>query len=108
MQKITLLILSAFLFCVAEAQKNKLNTNPLLNTQLKEMLGWFEGEFDNFQQVYKEREDKVKEEHEHIHSIFKKVDLPAFGSDVFYVIQYFDGDTSKVYRLYERKSLQFH
>jgi hypothetical protein len=98
MRKIALFILAAFLFCVAEAQKNKSNTNPLLNSQLKEMLGWFEGEFDNFQQVYKEREDKVKEEHEHIHSIFKKVDLPAFGSDVFYVIQYFDGDTSKVYR----------
>lgn len=81
------------------AQKNKVRP-PVnnLNADMQEMLGWFDGEFDNFQQVYKEKEDKAKEVHEHIHSIFKRVSLPSFGENVFYVIQYFDGDTSKIYR----------
>jgi CpeT/CpcT family (DUF1001) len=36
--------------------------------------------------------------HERIHSIFKKVDLPAFGANVYYVEQYLDGDPTKIYR----------
>jgi hypothetical protein len=75
-----------------EAQKQNL-TNDLAT--LKQM---FAGEFDNFQQVYKEREDKMPNVHEHIHSIFTPVNMPAFGANVFYVIQYLDGDTSKIYR----------
>jgi hypothetical protein len=75
-----------------EAQKQNL-ANDLAT--LKQM---FAGEFDNFQQVYKEREDKMPNVHEHIHSIFTPVNLPAFGANVFYVIQYLDGDTSKIYR----------
>lgn len=35
---------------------------------------------------------------ERIHSIFKRVDLPAFGEHVFYVEQYLDGDPAKIYR----------
>ncbi len=80
--------------CFCEAQKVKSN----LHTDLQEMLQIFEGEFDNFQQVYKEQEDKVAEVHEHIHSIFKKVTLPVFGKNVFYVMQYLDGDSTKIYR----------
>jgi hypothetical protein len=75
-----------------QAQKQNL-ANDLAT--LKQM---FAGEFDNFQQVYKEREDKMPNVHEHIHSIFTPVNLPAFGANVFYVIQYLDGDTSKIYR----------
>jgi hypothetical protein len=77
------------------AQKPK-PTN--LKADMALMLQWFEGEFDNFQQVYKEKEDKAPEVHEHIHSIFKRVLLPAFGNDVFYVLQYMDGDSAKIYR----------
>jgi hypothetical protein len=69
-----------------------------IKKDLAEMTALFEGEFDNFQQVYKEKDDKLPDVHEHIHSIFKKVALPAFGDNVFYVIQYLDGDTAKVYR----------
>ncbi|MEN9599374.1 MAG: hypothetical protein RL596_1693 [Bacteroidota bacterium] len=98
MKKVFLLLSIAFLSLTTNAQKKKVPVVDSFATQMKEMLGWFEGEFDNFQQVYKEKEDKVKEVHEHIHSIFKKVSIPAFGDNVFYVIQYMDGDTSKVYR----------
>lgn len=82
------------IFCAAQ---KRVNVNPL-NNQLTEIVTLFEGEFDNFQQVYKEKEDKVAEVHEHIHSIFKKVDLPLLGQNVFYVLQYMDGETTKIYR----------
>lgn len=62
------------------------------------MMSLFAGEFDNFQQVWKEREDKAAEVHEHIHSIFFPVKLPAFGENVFYVKQYMDGNPQKIYR----------
>jgi CpeT/CpcT family (DUF1001) len=90
-----LLIISLFLIIGKSfSQKSKSN----IATDMQQMLNMFEGEFDNFQQVYKEKEDKVKEVHEHIHSIFKKVNFVPLGSNVFYVIQYMDGDSSKIYR----------
>jgi len=98
MKKFLIVAIALLLTYTGIAQKNKSIPKIGLTDNLQEMLSWFEGEFDNFQQVYKEKEDKAKEVHEHIHSIFKKVILPAFGENVFYVIQYFDGDTSKVYR----------
>lgn len=78
----------------SHAQKNRSG----LKEDLALMMQWFEGEFDNFQQYYLEKEEKVAEPHEHIHSIFKKADLPAFGPNVFYVLQYLDGDSARIYR----------
>ncbi len=89
--------ISLFILQGALAQKNKA-VYTALNQDMKQLLRLFEGEFDNFQQVYKEKEDKVAEVHEHIHSIFKKISLSAFGENVFYVLQYMDGDSSKIYR----------
>ncbi|MCX8019061.1 MAG: chromophore lyase CpcT/CpeT [Chitinophagaceae bacterium] len=65
---------------------------------IEEFLSWFNGEFDNFQQVFAEKEEKASEPHEHIHSVFKSVELPWLGKHVIYVYQYMDGDTLKVYR----------
>jgi hypothetical protein len=93
MKKMITVSLLLLAFTVGKAQK----TNAL-QQDMALLLQWFEGEFDNFQQVYKEKEDKVVEVHEHIHSIFKKVDLPSFGKQVFYVLQYMDGDSTKIYR----------
>jgi CpeT/CpcT family (DUF1001) len=90
----TLVFIFLLMIAFCKAQKIK----PNLQNDLQEMILIFEGEFDNFQQVYKEKEDKVAEIHEHIHSIFKKVILPNFGSNVFYVMQYLDGDSTKIYR----------
>jgi CpeT/CpcT family (DUF1001) len=91
------IILAALLLACAAATAQK-NKAPSLKDDMTLMLQWFEGEFDNFQQVYKEKEDKAANAHEHIHSIFKRVNLPAFGNDVFYVLQYMDGDSTKIYR----------
>jgi hypothetical protein len=86
------------------SQQMPLNQSLQANLQadLQQMMTWFTGEFDNFQQVWKEKEEqregKTVELHEHIHSIFFPVSVPAFGSNVFYVKQYMDGDPRKIYR----------
>jgi hypothetical protein len=82
----------------SQTKKKSVLPAPSLKDDLTLMLSWFEGEFNNFQQVHKEKEDKVAEVHEHIHSIFKPVSLPAFGPNVFYVMQYMDGNPKKIYR----------
>jgi hypothetical protein len=87
-------VLCTLLIMSAKGQSTKNN----LTAQLTEMTSWFGGEYDNFQQVHKEKEDKYQHVHENIHSIFAKVDLPAFGKDVFYVKQYLDNNPNKIYR----------
>lgn len=69
-----------------------------LEDEMRLFSVWFDGRFDNFAQVYDERENKAGFPHEHIHSIFKKVDLPNIGKNVFFVQQYLDGDENKIYR----------
>ncbi len=72
----------------------------VLEKDLKIFLGWFEGEFDNNEQVAFADELGIPPDAvpERIHSIFKRVALPAFGEHVFYVEQYLDGDPAKIYR----------
>ena len=72
-----------------------------LTTDLKEICTLFTGEFDNFQQVWQEIEDKTPDSlmHERIHSIFLPVKMPALGDNVFFVKQYMDGDTNNIYRM---------
>lgn len=69
-----------------------------LAARLQQLLELFEGEFDNYAQVWEEKEQKTPYPHEHIHSIFRRVPLPALGPHIFYVKQYLDGDPQKVYR----------
>jgi hypothetical protein len=69
-----------------------------LEEQMKLFSSWFEGRFDNYAQHYNDKETKFEYPHEHIHSIFKRVNLPNLGKDVFFVQQYLDGDESKIYR----------
>ena len=71
-----------------------------LTADLEQLTDWFAGEFNNYQQVWKEREDSVAQElrHEHIHSIFKRVEAPKLGKHVFFVKQYQNADTSDIYR----------
>ena len=86
-------LLFFFSFNVLKAQN--------LGNDLAEMLTFFTGEFDNFQQVWKEKEDKINDSlrHEHIHSIFLPVKMAGLGENVFFVKQYMDGDTDKIYRM---------
>ncbi|QFU75556.1 hypothetical protein EY643_07775 [Halioglobus maricola] len=63
-------------------------------------LDWFEGEYDNHEQVWQQEVDEVAEDDrlEHIHHRFVAVDAPAIGDNVFFVIQTMDDDMNKVYR----------
>ncbi len=88
-------------FCFLTLSFNEIySQNNTLQADLEEMMQWFEGEFDNFQQAWKENKDQVDENirHERIHSIFKKVDAPKLGNQVFYVKQFQNGDTTNIYR----------
>jgi len=64
------------------------------------MKKWLGGEFNNYQQVHKEIEDSTAKDmrHEHIHSVFKEVNLPILGKNVYFVKQYMDNDPKKIYR----------
>lgn len=72
----------------------------VLEKDLALMMDWFPGRYDNSLQVFWEPELEVPEEHRHerIHSIFRAVELPEFGDNVYYVEQYGDGDPTKIYR----------
>lgn len=66
--------------------------------ELSRFLTWFEGEFDNYEQVWQQKQDQVAEPLEHIHHIFKPVQASRLGERVFFVKQYMDGDYEDVYR----------
>ena len=66
--------------------------------EFERFLRWFEGEFDNYEQVWQQKTDGEKDLLEHIHHIFKPVVLPWLGEHVFFVKQYLDGDYAQVYR----------
>ncbi len=63
---------------------------------------WFEGEFDNEEQVwfenYPDMLEEGKEPHGRVHAMHRKVDLPEFGEHVFYVEEYTDNDPTKIFR----------
>lgn len=84
----------------AFAQESRPSAQAVLERDFGQFLEWFEGRFDNDRQVFFEPELGVAEpdRHERIHSIFRRVDLPAFGAHVFYVEQYLNGDPAQIYR----------
>jgi hypothetical protein len=95
-----LLIAIAFMLSAAGPAQSQASNRGVLEQDFQLFLGWFEGRFDNDRQVFFERDLNVSEDarHERIHSIFRRVDLPAFGANVFYVEQYLEGDPARIYR----------
>jgi hypothetical protein len=83
-----------------EAVREPAPPRAVQEKDFRTFLAWFEGEFDSNEQVAFADELGIPKEAvpERIHSIFKRVDLPAFGEHVFYVEQYLDGDPAKIYR----------
>jgi len=61
-------------------------------------LEWFPGEYDNHEQHWQDKIDKVEQVHEHIHHLFVPVYAPNIGEHTFFVKQYMDGDPDNVYR----------
>ena len=77
------------------------NTDPFARDLLI-LADWFEGEFDNEEQVWFQADPRSAtpddERHERIHTIHTRLDLPAFGAHVFYVEEYKDNDPAAVFR----------
>ncbi len=80
------------------------------NTRDLEVLAnWFEGEFDNDDQMWVEaRGDwwgKENEKHQQMHAIHKRVKADSIGNFVFYVEEYLDNDQTKISR---QRLVSFH
>lgn len=69
---------------------------------LQRLVAWYEGEFDNQEQVWFENNRRsvvpVAERHERMHLIRHRVDLPTFGRYVFYTEDYRDDNPRKAFR----------
>jgi hypothetical protein len=69
---------------------------------LVRLVRWFEGTWDNQEQVWFETEGRAQvpeaERHERVHAVHRRIELPAFGAIVFYVEEYLGDDPSKVFR----------
>ncbi len=96
------IIFSLSVLCLVNAFANSSSNSPSEKNNLKNdlelMMKWFEGRFDNYQQTYAQKQNKTEYPHEHIHSIFHRVNLPKIGKNVFFVQQYMDGKPENVYR----------
>lgn len=66
------------------------------------LTDWFEGEFDNEEQRWfeKDRRAAIPEEEHHVrlHTAHKRLDLPQFGEHVFYVEEYIENDPANIIR----------
>lgn len=69
-------------------------------SDLADFADWFPGRYDSALQVLEQRAARLPAEQRNYrrHSIFRRVDLPAFGEYVYYAEQYRDGDPEAVYR----------
>ena len=74
-----------------------------LDADLARISEWFAGEWDNYEQVYLQkeaaREPASASSHERIHLLFKAVDVPALGGSVFFARQTLDDDPARLFRL---------
>lgn len=103
MKAAAFLLALAFIAAPASAQPStppKTQAQKLIDQDLRLLLQWFPGRFDNQEQVAFAEELGIPADAvpEHIHSIFAPVDLPALGQHVYYVQQYMDADPEKIYR----------
>jgi hypothetical protein len=63
---------------------------------LEQVATWLAGSFDNYAQVWEQREQGVRRPPPHVHADILRVHVPALGPYVFSVRQYLDGDPSQV------------
>lgn len=63
---------------------------------------WFEGEFDNEEQLWFERDPRSatpeEDRHQRVHTIHERMNAPQFGEHVFYVEEYINHDPSDIIR----------
>lgn len=63
---------------------------------------WFDGEFDNEEQLWFENDPRSNtpedDRHQRVHTIHRRMEASQFGEHVFYVEEYVDHDPSKIIR----------
>ena len=66
------------------------------------LTDWFEGEFDNSEQLWFENFEAAgvpeEERADRLHTTHIRIDLPEFGENVFYVEEYAENDPSEIIR----------
>lgn len=93
-----LLTILLFMCCAALPAHADDAENPLTRDLLI-FSDWFEGDFDNEEQLWFHARSRSKEEKPvRLHTSHKRVSLPAFGEHVFYVEEYKDNNPSDVIR----------
>lgn len=71
-----------------------------LDAGLAQLSEWFAGEWDNYEQVYQAKQaPSAANAHEHIHALFRAVEVPAIGGAVFFARQTLDDQPDRVFRL---------
>lgn len=71
-----------------------------LEADLKRLLTWFPGNYDNHQQVYREAQDKLPQanRHRHTNHTFQPLSISGIGGETLYAQQYQHYDPSDIYR----------
>ena len=95
MRFITFILLSILLF--QNTSYSQLDPNA---RDLRILANWFEGEFDNDEQLWYEGRMKVPEEdrHDRLHATHKRIDAGEIGEFVFYVEEYMSDDPDSIIR----------
>lgn len=66
------------------------------------LADWFQGEFDNEEQLWFENDPRSNtpeaDRHQRVHTLHKRMNAPQFGEHVFYVEEYVDHDPAKIIR----------
>ncbi len=90
---ILLLLCGTFLPASADDAENPLTRDLLIFSD------WFEGDFDNEEQLWFHARSRSEDEKPvRLHTSHKRVSLPAFGEHVFYVEEYKDNNPDDVIR----------
>ncbi|MEM7640101.1 MAG: CpcT/CpeT family chromophore lyase [Pseudomonadota bacterium] len=76
------------------------STGPALDQHLDEMLTWFPGVYDNFEQIESERESDLEANlrHRHLNHTFYPVAIPGIPGRQLYAQQYQHHDPANLYR----------
>lgn len=76
------------------------NNEEVLKKDMNLLLDWFPGRYDNSLEVFWQDDLGIPKDEQNYqrHSIFREVDLPAFGERVLYAEQSRDGDLDNLYR----------
>jgi len=100
-RKTVLCLLPLVLLCTTQTATSDEQADPFAR-DLKILTDWFEGEFDNEEQLWFENDPRSntpeEERHIRLHTVHTRLDLPTFGEHVFYVEEYKENDPKDIVR----------